>query len=104
MIHASHPQTKQPRHPECLLYRLPMELLLEIIRLGFDLPCFRTSSFPFPAGQQLIDFFHFPESYLFDSADGELKQLPEEKHIMDAAWGETALALTCKLSFVVGSA
>jgi len=49
-----------------------------------------------------LSFIFFPcsESYFFDSEDGELRQLPQGKYIMDAAWGKygRVLALTCKSS------
>jgi len=91
MIHSIHPQSKQPRHPECLLFRLPMELLLEIIRLAVDQGERYQITFPNKTSS-------CAESYFFDSEDGELKRLPQGKYIMDAAWGTLGrvLALTCK--------
>ena len=63
MIHSIHPQSKQPRHPECLLYRLPIELLLQIIRLAVDVPCSRMHSFyttsPIPNPLLRIIFLRF---------------------------------------------
>ncbi len=47
-----------------------------------------------------INQLSYSESYFFDSEDRELRQLPQGKYIMDAAWGKAGrvLALTCKSS------
>ena len=61
MIHSVQPKTQKPRHPECLLYLLPMELLLAIIKLAV-LPCYRMSSIFI---RSLINI----KSFLFSSQD-----------------------------------